>query len=186
MLREPVRNIITWYNDGNVKIELGSHIDGFAVAMLFVVSFISFCVHVFSREYLRTDSRFVHYFASLALFTAAMLWMVQSATTLGLLFGWEMMGLCSFLLIGHWWEDNNNSTAAVKVPDRNLHELNIPPDPVSQPQRLLEVSSCFLVIPVVILCEQSSAVQKPSRSRPRANGLKMCRIFQVIERTHFR
>ena len=115
MLREPVRNIITWYNDGNVKIELGSHIDGFAVAMLFVVSFISFCVHVFSREYLRTDSRFVHYFASLALFTAAMLWMVQSATTLGLLFGWEMMGLCSFLLIGHWWEDNNNSTAAVKA-----------------------------------------------------------------------
>ena len=115
MLREPVRNIITWYNDGNVKIELGSHIDGFAVAMLFVVSFISFCVHIFSREYLRTDSRFVHYFASLALFTGAMLWMVQSATTLGLLFGWEMMGLCSFLLIGHWWEDNNNSTAAVKA-----------------------------------------------------------------------
>ncbi len=115
LLREPVRNLITWYNDGNIKIELGSHIDGFAVAMLFVVSFISFCVHIFSREYLRTDSRFVHYFASLALFTAAMLWMVQSATTLGLLFGWEMMGLCSFLLIGHWWEDHNNSTAAVKA-----------------------------------------------------------------------
>ena len=115
LLREPVRNIITWYNDGNIKIELGSHIDGFAVAMLFVVSFISFCVHIFSREYLRTDSRFVHYFASLALFTAAMLWMVQSATTLGLLFGWELMGLCSFLLIGHWWEDSKNSTAAVKA-----------------------------------------------------------------------
>ena len=114
-LREPVRNLVTWFSDGNVKIELGSHIDGFAVAMLFVVSFISFCVHIFSREYLRGDIRFVHYFASLALFTAAMLWMVQSATTLGLLFGWEMMGLCSFLLIGHWWEDNNNSTAAVKA-----------------------------------------------------------------------
>ncbi len=83
--------------------------------MLFVVSFISFCVHLFSREYLRTDSRFVHYFASLALFTAAMLWMVQSATTLGLLFGWELMGLCSFLLIGHWWEDGNNTNAALKA-----------------------------------------------------------------------
>jgi NADH-quinone oxidoreductase subunit L len=114
-LREPVRNLVTWFSDGNVKVQLGSHVDGFAVAMLFVVSFISFCVHVFSRDYLRDDIRFVHYFASLGLFTAAMLWMVQSATTLGLLFGWELMGLCSFLLIGHWWEDENNSTAALKA-----------------------------------------------------------------------
>ena len=115
MIREPVRSLWTWYSDGNIKVQVGSHVDGFALAMLFVVSFISFCVHLFSREYLRGDSRFVHYFASLALFTGAMLWMVQSATTLGLLFGWELMGLCSFLLIGHWWEDNNNTNAAVKA-----------------------------------------------------------------------
>ena len=114
-LRQPVRRLVTWYSDGNVKIELGSHVDGFAVAMLFVVSFISFCVHVFSRDYLRDDKRFVHYFASLALFTGAMLWMVQSATTLGLFFGWELMGLCSYLLIGHWWEDTNNAAAALKA-----------------------------------------------------------------------
>ena len=114
-LRTPVRNIVTWVTDGNVNITLGTHVDGFALAMLFVVCFISFCVHVFSREYLRGDIRFTHYYASLALFTGAMLWMVQSATTLGLLFGWEMMGLCSFLLIGHWWEDETNTNAALKA-----------------------------------------------------------------------
>jgi NADH-quinone oxidoreductase subunit L len=115
MLRSPVRNIKTWFSDGNVDVTVGTHVDGFALAMLFVVCFISFCVHVFSREYLRGDIRFTHYYASLALFTGAMLWMVQSATTLGLLFGWEMMGLCSFLLIGHWWEDQNNTNAALKA-----------------------------------------------------------------------
>ncbi len=114
-IRLPVEHLWTWYSDGNVDVKVGSHVDGFAIAMLFVVSFISLCVHIFSREYLRDDKRFVHYFASLALFTGAMLWMVQSATTLGLLFGWEMMGLCSFLLIGHWWEDKNNTNAALKA-----------------------------------------------------------------------
>lgn len=115
MLRAPVRNITTWFTDGNVDVTVGTHVDGFALAMLFVVCFISFCVHIFSREYLRGDIRFTHYYASLALFTGAMLWMVQSATTLGLLFGWEMMGLCSFLLIGHWWEEETNTNAALKA-----------------------------------------------------------------------
>ncbi len=115
MLRSPVRNITTWFTDGNINITVGTHVDGFAIAMLFVVCFISFCVHIFSREYLRGDIRFTHYYASLALFTGAMLWMVQSATTLGLLFGWEMMGLCSFLLIGHWWEEETNTNAALKA-----------------------------------------------------------------------
>jgi NADH-quinone oxidoreductase subunit L len=114
-IREPVIKQVSWYRDGNIDIGLGIHVDGFAVAMLFVVSFISLCVHVFSIEYLRGDKRFTHYFAALNLFTAAMLWMVQSATTLGLFFGWELMGLCSFLLIGHWWEDKNNSDAALKA-----------------------------------------------------------------------
>ncbi len=114
-LRPPVERSVSWYKNGQVDIRIGTHIDGFAVAMLFVVAFISLCVHIFSREYLRDDSRITHYFAALALFTGAMLWMVQSATTLGILFGWEIMGLCSFLLIGHWWEDHSNSSAALKA-----------------------------------------------------------------------
>jgi NADH-quinone oxidoreductase subunit L len=114
-IREPIDLKTSWYKDGNLDIDLGIHVDGFAVAMLFVVSFISLCVHIFSIEYLRDDKRFAHYFASLNLFTAAMLWMVQSSTTLGLFFGWELMGLCSFLLIGHWWEIKDNTDAALKA-----------------------------------------------------------------------
>ena len=114
-IREPVMRSVSWFKDGNVNVGLGLHIDGYAVAMLFVVAFISLTVHVFSIEYLRDDKRFTHYFAALNLFTAAMLWMVQSSTTLGLLFGWELMGLCSFLLIGHWWEEPNNTNAALKA-----------------------------------------------------------------------
>jgi NADH-quinone oxidoreductase subunit L len=114
-MRQPVEKSVQWYKNGQVAVDIGTHVDGFAVAMLFVVAFISLCVHVFSREYMRDDARITHYFAALSLFTGAMLWMVQSATSLGLLFGWELMGLCSFLLIGHWWEDKKNTDAALKA-----------------------------------------------------------------------
>jgi NADH-quinone oxidoreductase subunit L len=72
-------------------------------------------VHLFSIEYLRDDRRKTHYFAALGLFTAGMLVMVSSSTSLQLLLGWEIMGLCSFLLIGHWWEESKNSDAALKA-----------------------------------------------------------------------
>ena len=114
-LRDPVERSVSWFRNGSVDIGLGIHVDGFTVAMLFTVAFISLCVHVFSIEYLRGDKRYTHYFAALNLFSGAMLWMVQTSTTLGLLFGWELMGLCSFLLIGHWWEDKTNSDAALKA-----------------------------------------------------------------------
>ncbi len=61
------------------------------------------------------DVRITHYFAALSLFTAGMLVMVTASTTLLLLFGWEAMGLCSFMLIGHWWEKKENSNAALKA-----------------------------------------------------------------------
>jgi NADH-quinone oxidoreductase subunit L len=104
-----------WFHIGPIEVGFGFHVDGFAVAMLFTVCFISFLVHLFSTEYLRDDRRKTHYFASLGLFTAGMLLMVSSSTSLQLLLGWEIMGLCSFLLIGHWWEESKNSDAALKA-----------------------------------------------------------------------
>ncbi len=112
---EPVRKIATWYRDGDTKITVGFHVDGFTVFMLFLVAFVSLCVHVYSLEYLKGDKRFTHYFAAVELFTGAMFWMVTSSSTVQLLFGWEVMGLCSFMLIGHWWEEHENSTAALKA-----------------------------------------------------------------------
>ena len=66
-IREPVRRIFTWYKDGNIKVTLGWHVDGFTVSMIFLVAFVSLMVHIFSWEYMRTDSRVTHYYAAVAL-----------------------------------------------------------------------------------------------------------------------
>jgi NADH-quinone oxidoreductase subunit L len=105
----------TWFHNGAIEIGFGFHIDGFAIVMLFTVCFISFLVHLYSTEYLRGDIRQTHYFAALGLFTAGMLLMVSASTTLQVILGWEIMGLCSFMLIGHWWEVQKNSNAALKA-----------------------------------------------------------------------
>ena len=97
------------------KFSIGTHIDGLAVALLLVVTIISTLVHVYSLEYVRGDRRFTHYYAALSLFTAGMLNLVVAENTLQLLLGWEIMGLCSFMLIGHWWEEKKNSDAALKA-----------------------------------------------------------------------
>ncbi|MEO7837253.1 MAG: NADH-quinone oxidoreductase subunit L [Acidimicrobiales bacterium] len=114
-IRTPVVRQGTWYENGPVKINAGIAMDGLAVVMLFVVTLISLAVHVFSTSYMHDDRRYTHFFAALSLFTAGMLIMVTAGNTLQLLFGWEMMGLCSFMLIGHWWEEKNNSDAALKA-----------------------------------------------------------------------
>ncbi len=112
---KPVIKVFTWWSNGGIKFGWGSHIDGLAVALLVVVTIISSCVHVFSLEYLRGDRRYTHYFAALSLFTAGMLNLVVAENTIQLLLGWEIMGLCSFMLIGHWWEEEANSRAALKA-----------------------------------------------------------------------
>ena len=114
-IRAAVEETWTWFEIGEVEVTVGTFVDGFTVVMLFVVSLISLLVHVFSTNYLHGDVRFTHYFAALSLFTTGMFLLVVSATTLQLLFGWELMGLCSFMLIGHWWEKQENSNAALKA-----------------------------------------------------------------------
>ena len=114
-IRRPVDRQVTWFESGGVEIKAGTHMDGLSVMLVFVVTLISLLVHVFSTNYMHDDRRYTHFFAALSLFTAGMLVMVTSSNTLQLLFGWEMMGLCSFMLIGHWWEEKNNSDAALKA-----------------------------------------------------------------------
>ncbi len=75
----------------------------------------SFLVHVYSTRYMQGDRRYTHYFALLNLFTASMLLLVVADNTLMLLVAWELVGVCSFVLIGHWWEEKPNSDAAVKA-----------------------------------------------------------------------
>jgi NADH-quinone oxidoreductase subunit L len=112
---EPVTRSITWLQNGGVDIGVGISIDGLAVMMMFVVTVVSFLVHVYSTAYMEGDRRFTHYYAFLSLFTASMLLLVVADNTLQLLVGWELVGLCSFVLIGHWWEEKPNADAAVKA-----------------------------------------------------------------------
>jgi NADH-quinone oxidoreductase subunit L len=111
----PVLHSVTWFQNGGVKLTAGIQIDGLAVMMMFVVSIISLLVHVYSLEYMRGDRRYTYFYAALSLFTASMLLLVVSDNTLQLLVGWELVGVCSFMLIGHWWEEQQNSNAALKA-----------------------------------------------------------------------
>jgi NADH-quinone oxidoreductase subunit L len=112
---EPVTKSVSWWTNGTVEFEVGMLLDGMAVMMLFVVTLISLLVHVFSTDYVAGDRRYTHYFAFLSLFSAAMLGFVMSQNTLQLITLWELVGVCSFALIGHWWEEKPNSDAALKA-----------------------------------------------------------------------
>ena len=111
----PVVSRVTWFQTDGVRFELGTIADGLSVMMLITVSLISLLVHIYSKEYLHGDRRFTHYYAFLSLFTAAMLFYVVSSNTLQMLVGWELVGVCSFVLIGHWWEEQRNTDAALKA-----------------------------------------------------------------------
>ena len=111
----PVVCAVTWFSIGSIDFEFGFLVDGLSVMMLFVVTAIALLVHIYSREYVKGDVRYTHYYAFLSLFTASMLFYVLSSNTLQMLMGWELVGLCSFGLIGHWWEEKKNSDAALKA-----------------------------------------------------------------------
>jgi NADH-quinone oxidoreductase subunit L len=112
---EPVTRGFTWWQNGNVEFGAGTSVDGLTVMMMLVVTIVSFLVHVYSTSYMEGDRRFTHYYALLSLFTASMLNLVVADNTVQLLVGWELVGLCSFVLIGHWWEEKVNSDSAVKA-----------------------------------------------------------------------
>ena len=111
----PITKTWTWWTNGTVEFQAGMLLDGMAVMMLFVVTLISLLVHVFSTDYVAGDRRYTHYFAFLSLFSAAMLGFVMAQNTLQLITMWELVGVCSFALIGHWWEEKPNSDAALKA-----------------------------------------------------------------------
>ncbi|MHB1129453.1 MAG: NADH-quinone oxidoreductase subunit 5 family protein [Ilumatobacteraceae bacterium] len=111
----PVIHTWSWWQSAGHTFTIGQSIDGLAVIVLVVVAFISTLVQIYSVEYLRGDRRYTHFFAALTLFSAGMLTMVVAEDMLLLLLGWEIMGLCSFILIGHWWEEDVNSRAALKA-----------------------------------------------------------------------
>ena len=110
-----VHRTVTWFQTNGVEFTVGTLVDGLAVMMLLVVTLVSLLVHVYSTDYVHGDRRYTHFFAFLSLFSASMLLLVVSENTLQLLCAWELVGVCSFALIGHWWEEKPNSDAALKA-----------------------------------------------------------------------
>ncbi len=111
----PVVRDTDWWSVGALTITVGTMVDGLTVMMLVTVGLVSTLVHLFSLEYVKGDTRFTHYYAFLSLFTSAMLLYVVSSSLLQMLVAWELVGLCSFVLIGHWWEEKANTDASMKA-----------------------------------------------------------------------
>ncbi len=112
---EPVVTTWVWWQNSGLEFGIGSSIDGLAAVILALVAFIALLVMVFSVDYVRDDRRYTHFFAAITLFAGGMLIMVMAENMVQLILGWEIMGLTSFMLIGHWWEEEANSRAALKA-----------------------------------------------------------------------
>ncbi len=106
---------VEWLTAGGTTIGWGARIDRLAIVMLGLVTFVALLVQVYSLEYMRGDSRFGWYFAVHSLFGAAMLALVLADNLLFLYIAWELVGLGSYLLIGHWWERRSAAEAAKKA-----------------------------------------------------------------------
>ena len=106
---------IPWFQIGQLHMEVGVYVDGLTAVMLVVVTSISLCVHIYSLGYMKGDVRYTWFYVVISLFTSAMLVVVLANNLFQLLVGWEVMGVCSYLLIGHWWEDPVNSGSAIKA-----------------------------------------------------------------------
>ncbi|WP_445529652.1 NADH-quinone oxidoreductase subunit 5 family protein [Streptomyces cyslabdanicus] len=100
---------------GSVPVELALHIDGFAALVAVLVGVVATCVQIYSMGYLREDPRYPSYAALVSLFTSAMLLVVYSGDLIVLLVGWEVMGICSYFLVGHYWETPQARAASLKA-----------------------------------------------------------------------
>ena len=102
----PVLNeaVYTWAVSDGIRMEIGFLIDNLTALMMTVVTFVSLAVHVYTIGYMRDDPGYQRFFAYISLFTFAMLMLVMSNNFMQLFFGWEAVGLVSYLLIGFWFK----------------------------------------------------------------------------------
>jgi NADH-quinone oxidoreductase subunit L len=97
-------NVYTWGVSDGLAMQIGFMIDNLSALMMTVVSFVSLAVHVYTIGYMRDDPGYTRFFAYISLFTFSMLMLVMSNNFLQLFFGWEAVGLVSYLLIGFWYK----------------------------------------------------------------------------------
>ena len=113
---ETVRiTLYSWINSGTFEVPIGLYIDRLGAAMLLLVTIVSGLVHVYTIGYMRGEPGYTRFFSYIALFTFSMLMLVMADNFLELYVFWEAVGLCSYLLIGHWYERKSAADAATKA-----------------------------------------------------------------------
>ncbi len=105
----------TWMQIGSFAPRIALHLDGLSLTMLCVVSGVGFLIHLFASWYMRGEEGYSRFFAYMNLFVASMLFLVLADNLLFLYFGWEGVGLCSYLLIGFYYKHTANGHAAMKA-----------------------------------------------------------------------
>jgi len=109
------QNIYTWFQIGHLNASIGFLIDRLTAMMLVVVSFVSLLVHVYTVGYMRGDPGYKRFFSYISLFTFSMFMLVMSNNFVQLFFGWEAVGLVSYLLIGFWYTRPTAIFASLKA-----------------------------------------------------------------------
>lgn len=109
------QNVYLWAEVDSIKMQFGFLIDNLSVLMMVVVTFVSLMVHVYTIGYMHDDPGYTRFFSYISLFTFAMLLLVMSNNFLQLFFGWELVGLVSYLLIGFWYKKDTAAYASMKA-----------------------------------------------------------------------
>ncbi|MFZ5474825.1 MAG: NADH-quinone oxidoreductase subunit L, partial [Pseudomonadota bacterium] len=107
--------VYTWLISGDVRFEIGFLIDRLSALMMLVVTFVSLMVHIYTIGYMADDPGYQRFFSYISLFTFSMLMLVMSNNFLQLFFGWEAVGLVSYLLIGFWYTRESAIYANLKA-----------------------------------------------------------------------
>ncbi len=107
--------VIPWINAGAFKISMGMYVDNLTVVMAMVVATVSFVVHIYSIGYMEGDPRYNRFFAYLSLFSFSMFGLIFFDNLFGIFMMWELVGLCSYLLIGFYFEKDSASNAGKKA-----------------------------------------------------------------------
>ncbi len=107
--------LYTWLTSGDLRIELGLYFDRLTCAMILLVTIVSSLVHIYTIGYMRGEPGYARFFAYIALFTFSMLMLVMATNFLQLFVFWEAVGLCSYFLIGHWYDRQSARAAATKA-----------------------------------------------------------------------
>lgn len=110
-----VQHLWDWMQAGNFSAGADLRLDALSLSFVFVITFVGFLIHVYSTGYMAEDEDYGRFFACMNLFVGAMLVLVLADNLLLLYFGWEGVGLCSYLLIGFWYKDPANGYAARKA-----------------------------------------------------------------------